>query len=833
MKNKKIQTRILALAVSTVMAASQVPYGAYAEETGTVGNETVSEDPERTEDSSSLIVEDAGSDTESDAGSDAASVFDSDAPLIEDTAEESAGNLAADDTPDDSDIIDDGGEEVSFTLTCYVNGQEIQPTDTYDEEGEVVERYYGTTRISLNASASFGVKADQYGSEEGFTYEWRWMTDDGCSDPVGTDPNVQITGEDVAAYLSDAHILECAVTSPDGEKDYADFSVYLDTGLTAAGTPGTYQESDQTYHIDPADFSRKLEVQASIDPAVPDQDLTYSWETADEIRYDSDGPVLDLYEEEGAGDPDESYDGSDTGSDSADGSDSDEGDDSGYEEFEYIRWQCTVSDAYGNQEIVRFVLDDTGYEDKGELPLTDEEYMIYLSSGETIDLAPWADEDAGEPDRECNYDWSTEYDQEDSEDDSYDGSGYEEPQEVMHYLMDSRIPDEEVSCTVTDHFGHSARITYHIVNLSAVEDAEDLSFDDWAEIPIYEKNGGMVHFQAPEDGTYVFYSLGYDPVKARFYEVDGDGDLQYADDYGYEFASQDWECPNFSVTKDLAGGSDYYLSVYSDADPDAGLTWDGVFVSVHEGEDHPHTYVEDTSRRKNPTCVSKGEEWDYCQVCWDWQKKELQPTGRHTWTAFTTVRPANALRQGLQSSRCSVCGTVRYRNLPKLTPTVTLNAYSVPLKVKQRSQVITASGFAAGDYVKSWTSSNSKVVNATPAGNSVILKAGKKPGKAVITVTLASGKTAQLTVKVQKKKVTTKRINIKTARKLTLARGSKVSIGASVTPITSPEKLKYRSSKKKVASVSKQGVITAKKKGKAVITVQSGKKKIKIQVTVK
>lgn len=46
-------------------------------------------------------------------------------------------------------------------------------------------------------------------------------------------------------------------------------------------------------------------------------------------------------------------------------------------------------------------------------------------------------------------------------------------------------------------------------------------------------------------------------------------------------------------------------------------------------------------------------------------------------------------------------------------------------------------------------------------------------------------------------------------------------------------KLKFTSSKKKVASVTADGVIQAKKKGKAVITITSGKHKKKIKVTVK
>ena len=52
-------------------------------------------------------------------------------------------------------------------------------------------------------------------------------------------------------------------------------------------------------------------------------------------------------------------------------------------------------------------------------------------------------------------------------------------------------------------------------------------------------------------------------------------------------------------------------------------------------------------------------------------------------------------------------------------------------------------------------------------------------------------------------------------------------------PITCVQKAVYTSSNKKIATVSSKGVIKAKKKGKATITVKVGKKKVKCKVTVK
>ena len=97
---------------------------------------------------------------------------------------------------------------------------------------------------------------------------------------------------------------------------------------------------------------------------------------------------------------------------------------------------------------------------------------------------------------------------------------------------------------------------------------------------------------------------------------------------------------------------------------------------------------------------------------------------------------------------------------------------------------------------------------------------------------LASGKIVKVVVNVQKKKVTTSKIT-NLPKKVNLKRKAKLKLKPVIAPITSKDKVVYKSSNKKVATVSKNGVIKAKKAGKATITVKSGKKTVKIRVTVK
>lgn len=163
-----------------------------------------------------------------------------------------------------------------------------------------------------------------------------------------------------------------------------------------------------------------------------------------------------------------------------------------------------------------------------------------------------------------------------------------------------------------------------------------------------------------------------------------------------------------------------------------------------------------------------------------------------------------------------------------LTPTIKLNAASIKLKVKQSTTKVQVSGLAAGDRVQSWTTSNKKVATVTSRGKIT----AKKTGKARIIITLASGKKAVVNVTVQKTAVKTTKIS-GLKRSVVLKRRQKLTLKPVISPITSVEKVTYKTSNKKVATVNSRGVITAKKKGTAKITVKSGKKTYTVTVKVK
>ena len=112
------------------------------------------------------------------------------------------------------------------------------------------------------------------------------------------------------------------------------------------------------------------------------------------------------------------------------------------------------------------------------------------------------------------------------------------------------------------------------------------------------------------------------------------------------------------------------------------------------------------------------------------------------------------------------------------------------------------------------------------------ITAKNKTGKATITITLKSTLTKTITVKVQKTAVKTKSVK-EVPKTLSLTVGKTYELKPVISPITSKQKVTYKTSNKKIATVNSKGVITAKKKGKVTITVKSGSKSAKCKVTIK
>lgn len=251
---------------------------------------------------------------------------------------------------------------------------------------------------------------------------------------------------------------------------------------------------------------------------------------------------------------------------------------------------------------------------------------------------------------------------------------------------------------------------------------------------------------------------------------------------------------------------------------------------------HSHSWITKNVIKK-ATCTAAGSKVENCASC-DATRTVTIPAKGHTVVKDAAVAPTVFADGKTEGSHCSVCGTVieKQNTIAKVPATIYLTASSLKMRTGQSTTAFKATGFSEGDYVTAVTSNKPRTVKVTNVNKNGTFKltAGKKKGSAVVTVTLASKKTASFKVTVQKAAVKTTKITT-TTKSLTLAKGAtykKLASSIAVTPVTSKEKVTYSSSNKKVATVSSKGVIKAKKAGTAKITVKSGSKKVVVTVKV-
>ena len=241
---------------------------------------------------------------------------------------------------------------------------------------------------------------------------------------------------------------------------------------------------------------------------------------------------------------------------------------------------------------------------------------------------------------------------------------------------------------------------------------------------------------------------------------------------------------------------------------------------------------------KAATCTEAGNtEYWTCNICGKYFSDEagtneirladtVIPATGHHYGEYQLTKEATALEEGVRTAYCS-CGAYVTVAVPALTPSIKLNVSSLRLRVKQK-YTVKVTGLAKGDSVVSWSTGNKKIARVSQKG----VVTGKARGNTIITIRLASGYTKKIRVYVQKGLVKTTALKISNTR-LTLKKGRSYTLRTTVAPVTSQEKVTFKSSNSKVVSVNAKGKIYAKKKGKARITVRSGKKRRVCVVTVK
>ena len=205
---------------------------------------------------------------------------------------------------------------------------------------------------------------------------------------------------------------------------------------------------------------------------------------------------------------------------------------------------------------------------------------------------------------------------------------------------------------------------------------------------------------------------------------------------------------------------------------------------------------------------------------------ELTPTASVAPTPTVSVKPIPIVSaEPTPTASVAPIPTVSVTPIPTATPvpteTPTPTTTTLTLRVKQN--------YKSGGKIKSVRTTNKKIVKVDKKGKIT----GKKAGKATVTITYTNGSRRIYQVKVQKGIVKTTAVSVNKRNIILAKKGKSFQLKVTLTPVTSQQKVTYKSSNSKVVAVNSKGKIVAKKKGTATITVKSGNKKITCKVKVK
>ena len=221
--------------------------------------------------------------------------------------------------------------------------------------------------------------------------------------------------------------------------------------------------------------------------------------------------------------------------------------------------------------------------------------------------------------------------------------------------------------------------------------------------------------------------------------------------------------------------------------------------------DHQHMEIRN---QKNPTCKEAGYSGDtYCADCGVkiFSGQTIAKTKNHNWDGGVITTEPTCTERGEKTFTCTICGNTNTKKV-----NATGHSYGAYKVVKEPTNK------RKGLKSKTCSVCGKIVYEAIP-------KTNFSPTDSSETNPDQNPQTSQKT---------TRKIKLN-RRKLTLKKGKSFRLKVTLTPADSQDKITYKTSNKKIATVSKTGKVKAKKKGKVKITVISGKKKAVCTVKVK
>lgn len=392
---------------------------------------------------------------------------------------------------------------------------------------------------------------------------------------------------------------------------------------------------------------------------------------------------------------------------------------------------------------------------------------------------------------------------------SADPSGLPENITDKNHLLD----EVKVPYKISDDYYDSYNTLY--ISPQKVKEGKNI------ELGVYRTNistdtSQIYKLTAKEDGTYSAVKK-YDSSESPEFDKEASDASVYSATHIYKKSG---------VTLDDAGE---YISVYYSSSSQSRIYVCRATKTLEV--EHTHTWDEGKITKAS-TCTKKGTKTFTCTVCGKTRNQEVSVVA-HKFTTWKTTTAATALASAKQTHKCSTCGKTETRNYGnKLKPSIKVNISSILLKTSQKTTLLRVSGLVKGDSIVSWKSSNTNIAKVYGRSNGTCtIQAGTRSGKAIITIALRSGLKKNITVTVQKTTVKTTKIT-GVATSLKLKRNQKATLKPVLQPLTSGEKITYKSSNTKIAIVNSKGQITARSKGTATITVTSGRKSVRCKVIV-
>ena len=207
------------------------------------------------------------------------------------------------------------------------------------------------------------------------------------------------------------------------------------------------------------------------------------------------------------------------------------------------------------------------------------------------------------------------------------------------------------------------------------------------------------------------------------------------------------------------------------------------------------------------TCTVQGKtEGSHCSICGKVfvPQRNISITA-HSWDTWKVIKAATTSKEGEQRRVCNKCGKIESKKIAKLS--------SVPQTlIIKRGKTATLKPSSTWKNIK-YSSSNKKVATVDKKGKIKAIAAG------TVKITVKSG---------SKKAVCTVTIPGTTAIKgvkslIAVKKGKSCILKPKLNYVGTADAITYKTSNKKIATVSKTGTIKGRKKGTVIITIKSGK----------